>query len=301
LTSEDDLVALLKPAVLQPVSGDTAIPYSAQDFRATLLSAMFSREGVYDLRGGHLKVAQRALGANMTVEVAAGRAAIQGDDASDQGMYAVTNTTAYSLAVPAPPGSGSRTHRVVAQLRDRSANAAYAANTYDWLPMLLPDTGTGVPAEPASAITLSTVTVPAGAGSIVNSMISDARKRASVGTAAVDGLMGAFYSGYSPNDATRPCRWSVNPDGWVQLSGFLRWVEIPTTVPAGEQRTMGGTPLADPAVKPPGIRDFVGASIFGPVHYAVYPDGRIYHRFQQAVTYQTNGSWFSFDGCFYRI
>lgn len=293
-------MALLKPALMQAVSGDTAISYSAQDFRATLLSAMFSREGVYDLRGGHLKVTQRALGANMTVDIATGRAAIQGDDLSDQGMYAVTNTTTYNLAVPAPPASGTRTHRVVAQLRDRLANASYAPNTYDWLPMLLADTGTGVPAEPPSAITLATIAVPAGAGSITTAMISDARKRASVGTAAVDGLFGALYEGFIASDATRPLRWSVNPDGWVQLSGWVRWNLGNTVVPAGEQRTMGGTPLNDPAVKPPGIRDFPGASVFGACHYAVFSTGTLYFRFPGSVTLTTS-SWFSFDGCFYRI
>lgn len=293
-------MALLKPAVLQPVTGDPAIPYSAADFRATLLSAMFSREGVYDLRGGHLKVSQRTAGANMTVEIAPGRAAIQGDDLSDQGMYAVTNTTPYSLVVPAPPASGSRTHRVIAQLRDRSANASWAPGTYDWIPLLLPDTGTGVPAEPPSAITLGTVTVPAGAGSVVNSMISDARKRASVGTAAVDGLFSALYEGFIASDPTRPLRWSVNPDGWVQLSGWCRWNLGDTFVPAGEQRTMGGTPLADPAVKPPGIRDFPGTSALGPVHFAVFPTGTIYFRYQQGITLSPL-IWFSFDGCFYRI
>jgi len=294
-------MALLRPAWMQAVTGDPDIPFSAADDRAAVLAAMFSREGVFDLRGGHLKVTQRAAGANMTVDVAPGRAAIQGDDLSDQGTYVVTNTTPYSLAVPAPPASGSRTHRVVAQVRDRSANANYAAGTYDWVPMLLADTGTGLKDEPPSAITLATVTVPSGAGSIVNSMIDDTpRKRASVGTAAVDGLFGALYAGFIASDTTRPLRWSVNPDGWVQLSGWVRWNEQNTFVQAGEQRTMGGTPLNDPAVKPPGIRDFPGTSVFGCVHYAVFPNGTIYFRFPNAITL-TTASWFSFDGCFYRI
>ena len=293
-------MALLRPMVMQAVTGDPDITYPASEFRASLMGAMFSREGVYDLRGGHLKVTQRSAGANMTVEVAPGRAAIQGDDTSDQGIYVVANTTPYSVAVPAAPASGSRTHRVIARIRDKSANASW--NVYDWVPELLADTGTGLRAEPPSAITLATVTVPAGAGSITNAMISDApRKRASVGTAAIDGAMGAFYEGFSANDATRPVRWSVNPDGWVQLSGFLRWVEINATYAAWTQQTMGGTPLNDPAIKPPGIRDFVGASSEGPVHYAVFPDGRIHFRYPYSITLRTNNSWFSFDGCFYRI
>ena len=113
-------------------------------------------------------------------------------------------------------------------------------------------------------------------------------------------MFGALYEGFIQSDATRPLRWSVNPDGWVQLSGWVRWNLGATTVPAGEQRTMGGTPLADAAVKPPGIRDFPGASVFGAPHYAIFPSGTLYFRFPGSVTLTTS-SWFSFDGCFYRI
>ena len=291
-------MALLKPAWMQAVTGDADIAYTAADDRAAVLGAMFSREGVYDLRGGDLKVTQRSAGANMTVEVAPGRAAIMGDDLSDQGTYVVTNTTPASVAVPAAPASGTRTHRVIARIRDKSADAAW--NVYDWTLELLADTGTGLRDEPDSAITLATVSVPAGTGSITNARIADVRKRASVGTAAVDGLWGALYTGFTASDSTRPLRWSVNPDGWVQLSGWVRWNMANTVVPAGEQRTMGGTPLNDPDVKPPGIRDFPGATVFGGTHYAVYPNGTLYFRFPHAVTL-TTASWFSFDGCFYRI
>lgn len=294
-------MALLKPGFMQAVSGDTDVAYTAADFRSSLSAAVFSREGVFDLRGGHLKVTQRGAGANMSVDVAPGRAAVMGDDISDQGTYVVTNTTPYNLPIPAAPASGTRLHRIIAQVRDRSANASYGVNTYDWIPQVLADTGSGLRAEPPSAITLAVVAVSAGAGSVVNSMIDDSyRKRASVGTPAVDGLMAALYTGFVASDSTRPLRWSVNPDGWVQLSGWCRWNLANTTVPAGEQRTMGGTPLADVAVKPPGIRDFPGATVFGATHYAVYPNGTLYFRFPTAVTL-TSSSWFSFDGCFYRI
>lgn len=293
-------MALLTPAWMQATPGDTDVEYSASADRAAVLGAMFSREGVFDPRGGQMAVTQRAAGANFTVDVAAGRAAILGDDISDQGTYVVTNTTTYSVTIPAPPASGTRTHRIIARVRDHSADASWAANTYDWRPDIVPDTGTGLQPEPDSAITLATVAVPAGAGSVTNAMITDLRQRATVGSTAIDGSFGALYEGFIAADPTRPLRWSVNPDGWVQLSGWCRWNLGNTVVPAGEQRTMGGTPLNDPAIKPPGIRDFPGATVFGAVHYAVFPTGTLYFRLQSAVTL-TTAAWFSFDGCFYRI
>lgn len=288
-------------AWVQALSGDTPIEYSAALDRAAVLGSMFSREGVHDLRGGHLKVTQRTAGPNMQVEVAIGRAAVFGDDISDQGTYIITNTTPAFVTIPAAPGSGVRIHRIIARVRDRSANGAWAANTYNWIPDIVADTGAGLQPEPPSAITLAYVTVATGATSVVNSMIEDRRKRNSVGTAEVTGAMGALYTGFSASDSTRPLRWQVNPDGWVQLSGWCRWNTTNASVAPGEQRTFGGTPLDDPAVKPPGIRDFPGTSVFGAIHYAVYPTGTLYFRLQQGVTLVSPGSWFSFDGCFYKL
>lgn len=289
-----------KPLLLQPVTGDTTIQYSARELRSGLLGALYSREGVWDLRGGHLKVTQRGQGANMTVDVAPGRAAVFGDDASDQGAYSVNSTTTLNLSIPAPSSSSSRTHRIILRVRDRSENGSWAANTYDAVLQVQADTSAAT-ALPPTAIALATVTTPANASSVTTAMIGDLRDRSSVGTAAVDGSMGAFYSGFAANDATRPCRWSVNPDGWVQLSGFLRWVDPDSTYGAWVQQTMGGTPLNDPAIRPPGIRDFCAATSWGPTHLAVYPNGAMFFRYPNAVTLRQNQSWFSFDGCFYRI
>ena len=197
------------------------------------------------------------------------------------------------------PASGTRTHRVIARIKDKKHNGIWTV--YDWAIEVLQDTGSGIPALPNSAISLALVTIAAGQTSITNGNIADDRVPWSVGTKAIEGAFGALYAGFSASDASRPLRWSVNPDGWVQLSGWVRWNESNAVVPAGEQRTMGGTPLNDPAIKPPGIRDFPGASVFGPVHYAVYPTGTIYFRFQNSVTLTNPGTWFSFDGCFYRL
>ena len=297
-------MAMLKPAWMQANTGDTAIEYTAQDDRR-LLRAIFSREGVRDKLGGDLKVSQRGAGANFSVDVAAGECAIYGDDVSDQGAYQCASTAIENRAVFSDgaaitaPATGSRVHRVVARIKDKKHNGLWTV--YDWAIEILQDTGTGTPAIPNSAIGLGRITIAAGQASITNANITDDRGPSSVGTPAIQGNFGALYAGFSANDATRPLRWQVNPDGWVMLSGFVRWIEPNTTVAALEQRTMGGTPLNDSLVKPAGFRDFPGTSSHGPTHYAVDGSGTVYFRFQNQITLTQNVSWFSFDGCFYRL
>lgn len=151
--------------------GDPEIDYAANETRQ-LTAALVGGQGVV---GGHdLKVVQRGAGANMSVDVNSGHAVVTGDDTAGQGSYVIYNDTdGFNVTVPAAPGSGTRLHRVVAQIRDKRANGAWS--TYDWTPLLLADTGGGTPAEPASALTLATVSVAAGQASVTNANINDLR------------------------------------------------------------------------------------------------------------------------------
>lgn len=302
-------MALLRPLYMEAAEGDPPIAYTAQMDRSGLLASVFSREGVLDKDGGHLRVTQRALGAAMSVDIAAGWCAITGDDVSDQGVYVCTTTTPYSLAIPAPPATGTRRHRIVAQVRDKLANASWGV--YDWVPALVPDTGTGLRDEPPSSITLAIVSVPANAVSITNAMIADERDRSSVGTPAQTGEWNGsgVHAAYGGRDASRPLTWSRNPDGWVFLGGWFR--RSGGTVSVGNNATSyvdggpnpwnaGGTAALPPDARPTGIRDFIGLTSNGFVHYAVYPNGRISFRFNYATSLVQNQTWFTFDGCSYR-
>lgn len=297
-------MALLKPLYLEAAAGDPAITYSAQQDRAGLLSAVFSREGVIDRDAGDLLVTQRGAGPSMSVDVAAGRCAIRGDDVSDQGTYVCLSTTPKNITVPPAPASGTRVHRVVAQIRDKLANGAWA--TYDWIPSLLPDTGAGAPAEPPSAITLSYVTVPAGAGSITTAMCSDERRRASVGTPAINGtwLSAGVHSAYGGRDASRPLTWSKSPDGWVFLGGWLRRSDPNTNVTKDATYWFdggnGSNPVLPVEARPSGVRDFIGLTSNGYCHLAVYPSGALSFRFNYGTTLVQNQTWFTFDGCSFR-
>lgn len=161
---------------MQPGGGDSDIEYAAVDDRA-LIQGLFHDEGVKDTLAGHLKVTQRAEGPNFSVDVAPGVGFVFGDDVSGQGMYMIGSDATENVEVPAPPGSGSRTHRVVAQVMDKLHNSGDWA-TYEWEPVLLEDEGSGTPDVPDSAISLATVAVSAGQVSVTNEHITDTRLQA---------------------------------------------------------------------------------------------------------------------------
>jgi hypothetical protein len=175
-------VTLLRPVFMQAGGGDATFSYDAINFR-NMLRALIRSEGILtpDVVAGGLKVTQRGAGANFSVDVAAGRAAIMGDDVTDQGVYIVRSDATVNLTIPSPPGSGTQVHRVVAQVRDKLHNGTYT--TYDWDLEVLPDTGSGTPALPASAISLARVSVSAGQSSVTDANITDDRTTANLVTA----------------------------------------------------------------------------------------------------------------------
>lgn len=304
-------MALETPLYMQPASGDSAIQYSARQDRAGLLSSVFSREGVLDKDAGHLLVSQRSAGANMSVDVAAGRCALFGDDISDQGTYLCTNTTPVNVTVPTRPASGSRTHRVIARVRDKLSNGVWSG--YDWTIELLADTGSGTPAQPNTAITLALVTVSSSATSVTNAMISDQRLRSSVGSPWLTGSMleSGINAAYGGRDATRPLTWTKNPDGWVFLAGWIRRSGGETAIAGGSIYNFDGTsgvgtgaPILPPEARPTGTRDVVMMTREGPTNLAIYANGSMSFRYYNNVTLYAGGtasaSWFSFDGVSFR-
>lgn len=298
-------MALLKPMYMQPASGDAAIQYSAQDDRAGLLSSVFSREGVLDLDAGQLKVTQRAAGANFSVDVAAGRAAIQGDDVSDQGIYLCMSTTTLNKntfstgSSISAPGSGSRTHRVIARVRDKLHNGSFS--TYEWVIEILQDTGSGVPAVPASAISLATITIAAGSSSITNAMITDTRPWASVGTKDRFGAWSTMVD-WTATQSDRAPSWRLTPEGWVSLGGWVMRTSTTSAYAGNDIYDIAPAGALPAIIRPPStVRDFMGMTANGPVHYIVRPDGSVAFRFMANGTQTVNVTWFSFDGCGYRI
>lgn len=135
--------------------------YPARLDRGFIRQVLHGAERVFD---GCL-VTQTGFGGS-TVDVAIGSVAIQGDDATNQGMYFVEVVAAETSNSVAAPGSGTRTDSVVIRVNDSTAGGAAGDNA---TVELISGTAIG-----DSAILLATITRTAGAV-ILDADITDAR------------------------------------------------------------------------------------------------------------------------------
>lgn len=211
-------MALLRPVWMQQTGADAAIQYSALELR-NLVSSMTRAEGV--LQAG-FAVTQRGAGANFSVDVAAGFAIVNGDDVAGQGMYLIRSDATANVATPGAPASGTRVHRLVAQVRDKFHNGAYS--TYEFTLDVLQDTGSGTPAVPNSAIPLARISIAAGQGNVANANITDDRPSAA--------LVAGQYRQVG-SDSGRPAAPYVSELVWRTDKGYLEmWTGtawLPTT------------------------------------------------------------------------
>lgn len=239
------------PLYLQPASGDSAFNYAGEDFRR-LVTAIWPNEGVCDPTS--FAVAQRGAGANFSVDITAGRGVITGDATSTQASFLFASTGTVNITTPSAPGSGTRTHRLVAQILDKQS----AGTEYGWQFHLVEDTGSGLPALPASAIDLATISITAGQASVQNANIT---LTSSLANRWVNGLAGGglIYTGYGtttqnvaantwtsinlqtdeldPFDmhtATNPSRVYIKVPGVYQLSGGVAWATLTSNTTRGD-------------------------------------------------------------------
>lgn len=178
-----------RPLWLQAKGGDTAVDYSAQDFRAAF-AALVPQEGV--LSGGDFAVTQNG-GGDGTVNVAAGNAVIIGDSATNLGGYLVRSIGTVNLTVPSAGAGVARVHRVIIRVRDSQLDAS---TTYDWTLEILEDTGSGT-TEPSNAITLALIS-RTGSNNVVTANIADNRPQAQTAQNGARGIVGGTrYNGGS--------------------------------------------------------------------------------------------------------
>jgi alkanesulfonate monooxygenase SsuD/methylene tetrahydromethanopterin reductase-like flavin-dependent oxidoreductase (luciferase family) len=147
--------------------------YSARLDRS-LLDVIFT-EGVVDPGGSALLVAQRAAGANDSVDIAAGAAIIAGDDEANQGKYYVRHTAVSNVVFTPAPGSDSRIDLLVLQVNDPTAGGS-AGDNATFVVVEGSVAGSPVPpAVPDTAIPLAEVLRTATDTSITDAMITDRR------------------------------------------------------------------------------------------------------------------------------
>lgn len=210
---------------MQPTSGDSDIFYSGVQLRRLVGAlAQWGSQGV--IAPPSPRVTHRAAGANFSVDIGILDAIVYGDDVASQGAYHIWNdTAALNVTTPSAPASSTRTHRLVAQVRDKRSNASYA--TYDWVPQLLQDTGSGTPAEPASAMTLALISISAGQANVADSNITNSypvlralalpnvqvSNQVNAGAYNAGGSWGVFSSANWP-----PITFTVPPSGKVAVT-----------------------------------------------------------------------------------
>lgn len=178
-------------------------------------------EGVNDRTA--LKVTQRALGANMTVDVAAGDAIVQGDDQPAQGNYGFRNDALFNLTgFVATTGSNVRYDLVVARINDPDGGgAAGNSGTIERVAGTAAVVGSAVPPAVPNSCLLRAVVGPftASTSSITSGMIYDCWSTgvpaAAAATAAVAGLLRGFRK--APGSIEQTIN-AVAPNGWAIMA-----------------------------------------------------------------------------------
>lgn len=146
------------PPVIQAAGSDTAIQYTGDDFRG-LIHGISNQSGLVNATDFEMSA-----GSGWAVNISAGCAFINHTAASPRASYFVRSNGTVSLATPSAPASGTRYHRVVAEVKD----ASVSGTGYGWQFRLIEDTGSGLAAVPVGAISLGLVQIPAGASSVAS-------------------------------------------------------------------------------------------------------------------------------------
>lgn len=175
--------------------------HPAENDRLTT-QALWSRSGV--MEANDLQVTQSA-SPGMSVQVAAGWAAVVGNFTTNMGTYVAYNDGAVTLSIGAANPSNPRIDLVVLTIQDAYYTGASNTVTFQVIAGT-PAVSPVAPALPTMSIPLAQVAVAAGATQILNANITDSRARASIyeatfagGSATVTPLRIEAFAGQSGN------------------------------------------------------------------------------------------------------
>lgn len=131
--------------------------------------------GVHPALGTGMIVTQNGT-PNMSVNVGAGAAFLEGSEGANQGMYGVRAGTVTNLAIATAPGTGlSRIDKVCAKVQD----SAYSGAVDAWSLVVVTGTAAASPTPPAApnnSLVLAQINVGANVTSIVTANITDTRR-----------------------------------------------------------------------------------------------------------------------------
>lgn len=147
--------------------------YNAFEYRRFLHMLTGGREGVWPASTG-LNVTQRGSGVNMSVDVATGSAIVASTESTRE-SYQATFPSITNLVVPAAHASSITKHLVVVRFQN-ALEFSGSVNTTT-VELLAGTSGANTdPTLTANSYILARVTVPGGATSVTNAMITDLRK-----------------------------------------------------------------------------------------------------------------------------
>lgn len=149
--------------------------YSARLDRS-IIELLFS-EGIADLAGGDMLVAENAFGVDNSVDVAAGSGIVAGDDELNQGNYLCRIEAVLNVPFSASPVANSRIDLLVLQVNDSVAGSIRTPADVAELFVVegVAAASPAVPAIPATAIPLASVLRTTGDTFINAAMITDLR------------------------------------------------------------------------------------------------------------------------------
>lgn len=175
--------------------------HPADGFRR-MVKALREQGGV--VATGDMAVTQNGT-PNMSVNVAAGQAAIDGtENATLQGSYETTNDATKNLTIAASDPTNPRNDLVVAKVQDSN----YSGGALAWSLAVVTGTPAGSPVDPAvpaNAIVIARVRVDATVTSIVNAKITDLR-------AFLHGAVFPGAAGYTVWDSTGALKQQTTDD-----------------------------------------------------------------------------------------
>lgn len=199
-------------ALIDPCLYLQADAHPARSFRA-VITEMWD-EGLMSLVD--FRVTQRAAGANFTLDVSAGRAVVQGDSATYQGNYMVTNDAlvndATTTVTSAPSAGNTRYDILILEVKDNAEDAGgINAPRFRIVPGTPAAAGAVPPALPVSSLLLATIgPIVNATTTITNSLITQsnlvAGRRDTPGTLALTAGVAGTINGWLSCDGSAVSR-----------------------------------------------------------------------------------------------
>jgi len=230
--------------------------HTAENDRLFMLQNFLKRDGVCDRLTDLTVNAQSS--PNMSVQVAAGGAFIDGSESTNQGYYSVYNDAIKNITITAAHATLPRKDIIVAKVQD----AQYSGSTNAWSLVVVTGTANAspvAPTAPANSLLLAVIDVAANATTITNGVITDWRHTFATRDSGV--AVGASFPA-DPHHGMPFFNYATNR--YYVYNAYSTWQLVgpaPTDLRASEYS--GGGSITIPASQNPGLRNPDTGTVIG--------------------------------------